>query len=79
MKEKEEKYTKRWKRFWHIAPDVYQLLKECKSIESARQKIMNYLNATEMEFRNDYYNMTNSEFILFKNALNQKSLHLTTH
>ncbi len=70
MREKEEKYTKRWKKCWHIAPDVYQLLKECKSIESARQKTMNYLNSTEMEFRNDYYDMTNSQFILFKNALN---------
>jgi len=70
MKEKEDKFVKRWKKIWHVAPDIYQLLKECKSIESARQKIMNYLNATEMEFRNDYYNMTNAQFVLFKNALN---------
>ncbi|MEN8222102.1 MAG: KamA family radical SAM protein [Acidobacteriota bacterium] len=70
MKEKEDKYVKRWKKLWHVAPDIYQLLKECKSIESARQKVMNYLNSTEMEFRNDYYDMTNSQFILFKNALN---------
>ncbi|MCK4890334.1 MAG: KamA family radical SAM protein, partial [Candidatus Aminicenantes bacterium] len=70
MKEKEDKYLKRWKKCWHIAPDIYQLLKECKSIESARQKTMNYLNSTEMEFRNDYYDMTNSQFILFKNSLN---------
>ncbi len=70
MKEKEDKYLKRWRKCWHIAPDIYQLLKECKSIESARQKTMNYLNSTEMEFRNDYYDMTNSQFILFKNSLN---------
>ncbi len=70
MKDKEDQYTKRWKKLWHIAPDIHQLLKECKSIESARQRMMNYLNSTEMEFRNDYYDMSNSQFILFKNALN---------
>ncbi len=70
MKENNDKFAKRWKKLWHVAPDIYQLLKECKSIESARQKTMNYLNSTEMEFRNDYYDMTNSQFELFKNALN---------
>lgn len=70
MKDREDKTTKRWKKCWHNAPDIFQLLRECKSIESARQKIMNYLNATEMEFRNDFFDMSNSQFILFKNSLN---------
>jgi lysine 2,3-aminomutase len=64
-----EAITKRWKKCWHVAPDVYLLLKESSSIEVSRQKIQNYLNATEMAFRNDFYELSNAEFILFKNAL----------
>ncbi len=60
---------KRWKKCWHVAPDVYLLLKESNSIDASRQKIMNYLNSTEMAFRNDYYELSNAEFILFKSAL----------
>lgn len=64
-----ENMAKRWKKCWHVAPDVYLLLKESPSIDTSRQKIMNYLNATEMGFRNDFYELTNAEFILFKHAL----------
>lgn len=62
-------YHRRWKSCWHVAPDIYQLLKESKNLEPARQKIMNYLNATESAFRNDYFELSTSEFIIFKNAL----------
>lgn len=61
--------NKRWKNCWHVAPDVYLLLKESSNLETARQKMMNYLNATEMGFRNDFYEQTTAEFILFKHAL----------
>jgi lysine 2,3-aminomutase len=64
-----EQMAKRWKKCWQAAPDVYLLLKESNSIELCRQKIMNYLNATEMAFRNDFYELSNAQFILFKNAL----------
>ncbi|MCP4216509.1 MAG: KamA family radical SAM protein, partial [bacterium] len=64
-----EKLSKRWKKCWHVAPDIYLLLKESKSIDASRQKIMNYLNGTEAGFRNDYYELSNAEFILFKHAL----------
>jgi lysine 2,3-aminomutase len=61
--------NKRWRKCWHVAPDVYLLLKESSSIDASRQKIMNYLNATEMAFRNDFYELSNAEFIIFKQAL----------
>lgn len=64
-----ESMNKRWKKCWHVAPDVYLLLRESTGIDMARQKINNYLNATEMGFRNDYYEFSTSQFILFKNAL----------
>jgi len=61
--------AKRWQKCWHVAPDIYLLLKESINIEFCRQKIMNYLNAAEMAFRNDFYELSNAEFILFKHAL----------
>jgi lysine 2,3-aminomutase len=64
-----DKMAKRWKKCWQAAPDVYLLLVESSSIDASRQKIMNYLNATEMAFRNDFYELSNAQFILFKHAL----------
>jgi lysine 2,3-aminomutase len=74
----EEKYTpiidfdqmpRRWQKCWHAAPDIYLLFRESSTQEACRSKIMNYLNATEMAFRNDFYELSNAEFILLKNAL----------
>jgi lysine 2,3-aminomutase len=70
MTETIKNYTKRWKKCWDVAPDIYLLLKESRSLESARHKIMNYLNSSETAFRNDYFELSNSDFILFKNGLN---------
>lgn len=64
-----KEYNKRWKKCWDVAPDLFSLLKESKILESARQKIKNYLNATETAFRNDFFELSNWEFILFKDAL----------
>jgi lysine 2,3-aminomutase len=64
-----EAISKRWKKCWHVAPDVYLLLKESGSVDASRQKIMNYLNSTEMAFRNDFYELSNAEFTIFKYAL----------
>lgn len=69
MKENIKSYHKRWKKCWQVAPDIYQLLKESKSLDSARHKMMNYLNSSEMAFRNDYFELSNADFILFTQAL----------
>jgi len=62
-------YSKRWKKCWSVAPDIYLLLKESRSLDSARHKLMNYLNSAESAFRNDYFELSNADFILFKHAL----------
>lgn len=64
-----EKVSKRWQKCWDVAPEVYLLLKECTSMEASRQNIMNYLNATEMSFRNDFYELSNAEYIILRYAL----------
>ena len=64
-----DQMAKRWKRCWHAAPDVFLLLKESATLEAGRAKIMNYLNATEMAFRNDFYELSDAEFTLFEHAL----------
>lgn len=64
-----ETVSERWHKCWNVAPDVYSLLKECTNIKTARQKMMDYLNTTEMAFRNDYYELSNAEYILLRQAL----------
>jgi lysine 2,3-aminomutase len=61
--------TKRWRKCWHVAPDIYLLLRESNSLNASRQKIMDFLHATEMSFRNDFYELSSAEFILFRHAL----------
>ncbi|MCK4835402.1 MAG: KamA family radical SAM protein [Candidatus Aminicenantes bacterium] len=69
MNENSKSYLKRWKRCWHVAPDIHLLLKESKSLDSARHKMMNYLNSSEAAFRNDYFELSNADFILFEHSL----------
>ncbi len=64
-----DQMAKRWKKCWHAAPDVFLFLKESATLEAGRAKIMNYLNATEMAFRNDFYELSDAEFTLFEHAL----------
>jgi len=64
-----KEYNKRWKKCWDVAPDIHIMLRESKNLESARQKMKNYMNANETAFRNDFFELTNWEFILFRDAL----------
>lgn len=64
-----ENVSKRWQKCWNVAPDIYSLLRESANMKSARQKIMDYLITTEMAFRNDFYELSNAEYILFRKAL----------
>jgi lysine 2,3-aminomutase len=64
-----DQMPRRWQKCWHAAPDIYLLFRESLTQEACRSKIMNYLNSTEMAFRNDFYELSNAEFILLKNAL----------
>lgn len=69
MQDQYKDYSKRWKKCWSVAPDIYLLLRESRSLDSARHKVMNYLNSSESAFRNDYFELSNADFILFKHAL----------
>jgi lysine 2,3-aminomutase len=61
--------AKRWRRCWGIAPDIYILLSESKTLGSARRKTMTYLEASETNFRNDYFEISNWDYILLKDAI----------
>lgn len=69
MPETIKTYARRWRNCWHVAPDIYLLLRESKTSDSARHKMMNYFNSSETAFRNDYFELSNADFILFKHAL----------
>jgi lysine 2,3-aminomutase len=61
--------SERWHKCWNVAPDVFSLLKESINIKTARLRMMDYLNNTEIAFRNDYYELSNAEYILLRQAL----------
>ena len=58
MQDQYKDYSKRWKKCWSAAPDIYLLLRESRSLDSARHKVMNYLNSSESAFRNDYFELS---------------------
>ncbi len=62
-------FSKRWKKCWNVAPDVYSLLRESRSLDSARKRIMTYLEAAEVDFRNDYFEVSNWDSILVRDAI----------
>jgi len=45
--------TARWDECWNAAPDVYMLLKESKTLESARNKVVRYIEARRMDYSCD--------------------------
>ena len=69
MNETMRNMAKRWRRCLGIAPDVFILLSESKTLGSARRKIMTYLEASETNFRNDYFEISNWDYILLKDAI----------
>ncbi len=69
MNETMRNMAKRWRRCWGIAPDIFILLSESKTLGSARRKIMTYLEASETNFRNDYFEISNWDYILLKDAI----------
>lgn len=69
MREIMKDISARWRKCWNIAPDIYSLLRESKTLGSARRKIMTYLEATEVNFRIDYFEISNWNYILLMDAL----------
>jgi lysine 2,3-aminomutase len=61
--------TTRWNDCWDAAPELYMLLKESKSLESARNKVMRYLEAKEWTYMNDSSEIDPWDYVLYKEAL----------
>lgn len=59
----------RWQGCWEAAPDIYSLLKESDSLESAREKIINYIEALDWSYRRDLDNIESWNYILLKEAV----------
>ena len=61
--------TKRWDTCWDAAPELYVLLKESKSLESARNKVARYIEAKEWTYSCDVGEIESWDYILFKEAI----------
>ena len=61
--------TTRWQRCWDAAPEVFALLKASDNIESAREKIINYLEALDWTYRRDLDNIESWNYIILKEAV----------
>jgi lysine 2,3-aminomutase len=59
----------RWQQCWDAAPDMFTLLKESDTLESARQKIINYIEAQDWNYRSDLDNIESCDYILLKEAV----------
>lgn len=61
--------TQRWNECWDAAPDLYMLLKESKTLESARNKVARYIEAREWTYSCDVGEIETWDYVLFKEAL----------
>jgi lysine 2,3-aminomutase len=59
----------RWKDCWDAAPELHMLLKESKTLESARNKFMRYLEAKEWTYMNHASEIDPWDYVLYKEAL----------
>jgi lysine 2,3-aminomutase len=60
--------TARWKDCWDAAPELYALLKESKTLESARNKVARYIEAREWSYSCDVSEIETWDYVLFKEA-----------
>ena len=61
--------TERWDTCWDAAPELYVLLKESKSLESARNKVARYIEAREWTYACDESEIETWDYVLFKEAI----------
>jgi len=59
----------RWHECWDVAPEIYVLLKESETLESAREKIISYLNALDWSYRRDIDHIQSWDYIVLKDAV----------
>ena len=61
--------TDRWDTCWDAAPGLYVLLKESKSLESARNKVARYIEAREWTYACDVSEIEAWDYTIFKEAV----------
>lgn len=62
--------TNRWQRCWEAENEIYVLLKESENLETAREKIINYIEALDWTYRRDLDDSIKSwDYILLKEAI----------
>src|SRR5690606_41555855 len=61
--------TERWEICWDAAPELYVLLRESKSLESARNKVARYIEAREWTYACDVSEIETWDYVLFKEAI----------
>jgi lysine 2,3-aminomutase len=59
----------RWTECWNTAPDVHTLLKESRTLESAREKLLNYIEVLDSTYRRDLDEIESWHYILLKEAV----------
>jgi len=60
--------TARWNECWDAAPELYVLMKESKTLESARNKVARYIEAKEWTYSCDVGEIETWDYVLFKEA-----------
>lgn len=61
--------TARWKECWDAAPELHMLLKESKTLESARNKVARYIEAREWTYSCDLGDIENWDYVLFRDVI----------
>jgi lysine 2,3-aminomutase len=61
--------AERWKKVWEAAPELFVLLAESKTLESARNKIMRYLEAREWTYSSCGGEIEPWDYMLFREAV----------
>jgi lysine 2,3-aminomutase len=61
--------TSRWQNCWDTEPEIHILIKESETLESAREKVINYIEALDWSYRRDLDNLTSWDYILLKEAI----------
>jgi lysine 2,3-aminomutase len=59
----------RWHECWDVVPELYALLKESETLESAREKIISHINALDWTYRRDIDQIKSWDYILLKEAI----------
>jgi lysine 2,3-aminomutase len=61
--------SNRWLQTWDAEPEIYILLKESDNVESAREKLINYISALDWSYRRDFDKIKSWDYILLKEAI----------